>query len=153
VLTLPNASVLLETIISRTAVYSLGQQLSDSLNKKHEDACEKARLVAAALISPNEFDLMSETGIFERDQELLVLTLAQLRLVFRDAVARKQSPSAVFLSGAVNEATALSRTCTVQQLMRLLDTVAELEKNAAQNANKTLLVTRFCSMLRRAVDK
>ena len=96
---------------------------------------------------------MSETGIFERDQELLVLTLAQLRLVFRDAVARKQSPSAVFLSGAVNEATALSRTCTVQQLMRLLDTVAELEKNAAQNANKTLLVTRFCSMLRRAIDK
>ena len=153
VLTLPNASVLLETIISRAAVYSLGQQLSDSLNKKHEDACEKARLVAAALISPNEFDLMSETGIFERDQELLVLTLAQLRLVFRDAVARKQSPSAVFLSGAVNEATALSRTCSLTQRIRLLDSVAELEKNAAQNANKTLLVTRFCSMLRRAIDK
>ena len=153
VLTCPNSSALLETILSRAAVYSLGQQLSDSLNKKHDDACEKARGIAAALISPNDFDLMRETGVFERDQELLVLTLAQLRLVFRDAIARKQSAGAVFLSCAEKEAAALSRTCTASQLFSLMEAVSELEKNAAQNANKTLLVTRLCSLMRRATGK
>ncbi len=153
VLTCPNSSALLETILSRTAVYSLGQQLSDSLNKKHDAACEKARLVTTALLSHNEFDLMRETGAFEKDPELLVLTLAQLRIIFRDAIARKQSTNAVFLSCAPNEATALSRSCTAAQLLRLMDAVAQLEKSAAQNANKTLLVTRFCSLMRRAQDK
>lgn len=153
VLTCPNSSALLETILSRAAVYNLGQQLSDSLNKKHDAACEKARAVAAALLSHNEFDLMRETGVFEKDSELLVLTLAQLRLIFRDAIARKQSINAVFLSSAQNEATALSRSCTAAQLLRLLEAVAQLEKSAAQNANKTLLTTRFCSLLRRAQDK
>ena len=28
-----------------------------------------------------------------------------------------------------------------------------IEKSAAQNANKTLLTTRFCSLMRRAQDK
>lgn len=153
VLTCPNSSALLETILSRAAVYSLGQQLSDSLNKKHDAACEKAQSIAAALVSPNEFDLMRETGVFERDQELLVLTLAQLRLIFRDAIARKQSAGAVFLSCAEKEATTLSRTCTAAQLFSLMEAVSELEKNAAQNANKTLLVTRFCSLMRRATGK
>ena len=153
VLTCPNSSALLETILSRAAVYNLGQQLSDSLNKKHDAACEKARAVAAALLSHNEFDLMRETGAFEKDSELLVLTLAQLRLIFRDAIARKQSINAVFLSSAQNEATALSRSCTAAQLLRLLEAVAQLEKSAEQNANKTLLTTRFCSLLRRAQDK
>lgn len=153
VLTCPNSSALLETILSRAAVYNLGQQLSDSLNQKHDAACEKARLVAAALLSHNEFDLMRETGVFEKDSELLVLTLAQLRLVFRDAIARKQSANAVFLSSAQNEATALSRSCTAAQLLRLMDTVAQLEKSAAQNANNTLLITRFCSLMRKAQDK
>lgn len=153
VLTCPNSSALLQTILSRAAVYNLGQQLSDSLNKKHDAACEKARLVAAAMLSHNEFDLMRETGVFEKDSELLVLTLAQLRLIFRDAIARKQSTSAVFLSSAQNEATALSRSCTAAQLFRLMEAVAQLEKSAAQNANKTLLTTRFCSLMRRAQDK
>ncbi len=153
ILTCPNSSVLLETIISRAAVYNLGQQLSDSLNQKHAAACEKAQKVAMALTSPNEFDLMRETGAFERDQELLVLTLAQLRLIFRDAVARKQSADTVFLSGAEKEATTLSRICTAAQLLELMEAVSELEKNAAQNANKALLTTRFCSLLRRATGK
>ncbi len=153
VLTCPNSSALLETILSRAAVYSLGQQLSDSLNKKHDAACEKAQSVAAALASHNEFDLMRETGVFEKDQELLVLTLAQLRLIFRDAIARKQSPNTVFLSCAEKEATTLSRICTAAQLMALMDAVSELEKNAAQNANKSLLVTRFCSLMRKATGK
>ncbi len=153
VLTCPNSSALLETILSRATVYNLGQQLSDSLNKKHDTACEKARLVAVALLSHNEFDLMRETGVFEKDSELLVLTLAQLRLIFRDAIARKQSTNAVFLSSAQNEAAALSRSCTVAQLLRLMDAVSQLEKSAAQNANNTLLITRFCSLMRKAQDK
>lgn len=153
ILTCPNSSALLQTINSRTAVYSLGQQLSDSLNKKHDDSCEKAKRIATALVSPNEFDLMRETGIFEKDQELMALTLAQLRLVFRDAISRKQNPSTSFLSCAESQATALSRTCTLAQLFKLMDSVSELEKNIAQNANKSLLVTRFCSLMRRAQDK
>ena len=153
ILTCPNSSALLQTILSRATVYNLGQQLSDSLNKKHDEACEKTRRIAAALISPNEFDLMKETGIFEKDQELMILTLAQLRLVFRDAISRKQNSATTFLSCAEAQATALSRTCTLAQLFKLMEAVGELEKNAAQNANKTLLVTRFCSLMRRAQDK
>lgn len=153
ILTTPVSSVLLETILSRAAVYSLGQQLSDSLNKKHSEACEKAKAIAAAILAPNEFDLMRETGAFEKDGELMVLVLSQLRLIFRDAVAKKQSPSATLLSTAHEQAAALARSLTVAQLMRLIDSVAQLEKADAQNANKSLLITRFCSLMRTAVNK
>ena len=153
ILTCPNSSALLQTILSRAAVYNLGQQLSDSLNRKHDEACDKAVRIAAALILPNEFELMRETGIFEKDQELLSLVLVQLRLIFRDAIARKQSSDAVFLSCAQAQATMLARSCTSGQLLRLMQAVDELEKNISQNANKALLVTRFCSLMRKALDK
>ncbi len=153
VLTVPVASSLLTTIISRAAVYSLGQQLSDSLNQKNGSACQKAAAVAAALVSPNEFDLMRQTGDFEKDAELLILTLAQLRLIFRDALARKQSSAATLLSGADESAYLLAKSCTTAQLVKLMEAVAQLEQAAAQNANKSLLITRFCSLMRSALNK
>ncbi len=153
ILTAPVSSVMLITILSRAAVFSLGQQLGDTLNAKHAQACEKAAAIAKALISPNEFDLMTETGIFEKDAELLVLVLAQLRLIFRDAIARKQSPAATLLSSSQDNAVLLSRSCTVPQLMALMQAVDALEKAENQNANKALLITRFCSTMRKAVNK
>ena len=153
ILTAPVSSVMLTTILSRAAVFSLGQQLGDTLNAKHAQACEKAAAIAKALTSPNEFDLMTETGIFEKDAELLVLVLAQLRLIFRDAVAKKQSPSATMLSDSTDNAVLLSRSCTVPQLMALMQAVDTLEKAENLNANKALLITRFCSLMRKAVNK
>ena len=153
VLTCPVSSSLLGTILSRAAVYSLGQQLGDSLNEKHSAACEKAGSVAKALVSPNEFDLMRETGVFEKDAELMTLVLGQLRLIFRDAAAKKQSSSASVLSASPEQASLLARSLTTAQLVRLIDVVGELERAQALNANKTLLVTRFCSQLRKAAGK
>lgn len=153
VLTCPVSSSLLGTILSRAAVYSLGQQLGDSLNAKHSAACEKAGLVAKALVSPNEFDLMRETGVFEKDAELMMLVLGQLRLIFRDAAAKKQSPSSAVLSASPEQASLLARSLTTAQLVRLIDAVGELERAQALNANKALLVTRFCSQLRKAAGK
>ena len=153
VLTCPVSSALLQTILSRAAVYSLGQQLGDSLNEKHSAACEKAGQIAKALVSPNEFDLMRETGVFEKDAELMTLVLGQLRLVFRDAAAKKQSPSAAVLSASSEQASLLARSLTTAQLVRLIDVVGELERAQALNANKALLVTRFCSQLRKAAGK
>lgn len=153
VLTCPVSSSLLGTILSRAAVYSLGQQLGDSLNEKHSAACEKAGQIAKALVSPNEFDLMRETGVFEKDSELMTLVLGQLRLIFRDAAAKKQSPSAAVLSASPEQASLLARSLTTAQLVRLIDVVGELERAQALNANKTLLVTRFCSLLRKAAGK
>ncbi len=153
ILTVSVSSTLLTTILSRAAVYSLGQQLSDSLNQKHGKACEKAAAVAAALASPNEFDLMRETGEFEKDAELMGLVLAELRLIFRDAVAKKQSASAAMISSSPEKAVQLSRGCTVAQLLALLDAVEQLERAISQNANKSLLITRFCSLMRKALNK
>lgn len=153
ILTAPVSSVMLTTILSRAAVYSLGQQLGDTLNTKHTAACEKAAAMAKALTSPNEFDLMSETGIFEKDSELLVLVLAQLRLIFRDAIARKQSATATMLSTSPENAILLSRSCTVPQLMALMQAVEVLEKAEKQNANKALLITQVCSLMRKAINK
>lgn len=153
VLTAPVSSALLETILSRAAVYSLGQQLGDSLNEKHSAACEKAGMIAKALVSPNEFDLMRETGAFEKDGELMTLVLGQLRLIFRDAAAKKQSPSAAVLSSSPEQASLLARSLTTAQLVRLIDVVGELERAQALNANKALLVTRFCSLMRKAAGK
>lgn len=153
VLTVPVSSSLLTTILSRAAVYSLGQQLSDSLNEKHGIACQKAAAVAGALVSPNEFDLMRETGAFEKDGELITLVLGELRLIFRDAVAKKQNSAAAELSSAGAQAALLARSCTTAQLVALMEAVAQLEKAAAQNANKSLLITRFCSLMRKALNK
>lgn len=153
VLTCPVSSSLLGTILSRAAVYSLGQQLGDSLNEKHSAACEKAGQIAKALVSPNEFDLMRETGVFEKDAELMTLVLGQLRLIFRDAAAKKQSSSASVLSASPEQASLLARSLTTAQLVKLIDVVGELERAQALNANKTLLVTRFCSQLRKAAGK
>lgn len=153
ILTVPVSSALLETIISRAAVYSLGQQLGDSLNAKHGKACEKAERIAQAIVAPNEYELMRETGEFEKDGELMALVLSELRLVFRDAAAKKISPGAAELSSTSKGSAKLARSLTTAQLMRLLEVVGVLERAQAQNANKALLVTRFCSLMRKAVDK
>lgn len=153
IMTVPVSSALLGTILSRSAVYSLGQQLGDSLNAKYSAACEKAEKVSAAIISHSEYELMRETAEFEKDGELMGIVLSQLRLIFRDAVAKKVDSSAVTISQSAKSASALARSLTTAQLMRLIEAVSVLEGAQAHNANKALLITRFCSLMRKAVDK
>lgn len=153
VLTCPASTVLLKTILSRCSVYSLGQQVSELSEKKQEEAALAAQRIAVALTSPNEFDLMRETGCFEKNNDLLALTLDSLELIIRDAAVLKKLPNAPALSGAEQQVRQLVRAFTLAELFSLKAAVGQLKESAALNGNNNLLITRLCSLLRSAVGK
>lgn len=140
-----NAGSMLETIRSRATVYSLGGE-EDISDEDLIKAKELADRLAESLMLPTEFEFMSLTGIFEKDRPLLTAVLAQMQIIFRNAVFIKNG---VKLDNAETAEKAAS-FFGMSNLLKLIDRTNELNDFANKNANLNLLLTRFCSCLRQA---
>jgi hypothetical protein len=153
-LTCPSATALLPTILSRACVYNLGQQIEIRSDEANEIINQTARQLALALGAPNEFDLMTVTGAFEKDYALLPPVLTQLQLMVRDALTVKSGVGQLpLLSSCSNEASALARRFTVRQLLEFAAIAEEMQAAVNGNANRNLLITRLCSRLSAAAGK
>lgn len=141
-----NAGSMLETIRSRATVYSMGE----SGNTSDEDILKATRLageLAESLMLPTEYEFMAKTGVFEKDRQLITNTLSFLQKIFRNAVLIKSGVSSA-------EFDEVSQKCAsffaLDNLMKLIDKINELNDFANKNANLNLLLTRLCSCLRQA---
>lgn len=115
-------------------------------------ADEEADLISGfcqALLSPNEIDLLKLTAKFENKKELFSSFLGVLPAFFRDAVAL-QNGADVLLSETEPQARVLSSKLTAGRLLNLMDICEQLSRAIDQNANHTLLITRFCARMRTA---
>ncbi|MBP9989620.1 MAG: hypothetical protein KBT46_09025, partial [Ruminococcus sp.] len=138
---------MLDTIISRVTIYNLGAEKNDSADEISIKANEYAEKLAFALTKPTELEFMKITSEFEKDKELLENVLNPLRLIFRDAVAIKVS-NGIAVGKSINASRELASKISLGSLFKLLENIDSFKESISHNANKNLLITRFCSVLR-----
>lgn len=138
---------LLPTVLSRTAVFSLTPVVgADQTDKQLEEAKACADELAKALVSGSETKLLAATSVFEKNYELLPLTLEQLGLVLRDALVAG-SGGEQMISGAGKSARDLSVRYTNPQLLTMVEAVEAISTALTLHANKNLTLSRLVSRL------
>ena len=105
--------------------------------------------MAAAIIAPNEAELMMLTGALEKEKQLTIGVLAGLSLILRDALVRKYGGT-TSLSTSPEVAAQLASRLTAPRLTALMEQVERLQFALSRNMNNTLLLTRLCACLRQA---
>lgn len=140
-------AALLETIMSRVTPFNLGAGDYTLTNEYALKADELANELACALAEVTELHFMQLTSAFEKDKDLFPLTLTSLQLIFRDAVA-VSTGSKLTLSSHEDTAKLLASKLSLKTLINLVDNTEHLFDCLNKNANKNLLTTRFCSVLR-----
>lgn len=138
---------LLETIMSRVTPFNLGaddHRITDEYALKADELAEK---LAVALTEVTELNFMRLSSAFEKDKDLFPVTLTSLQLIFRDAVA-VNAGSNIILSHHEDTAKRLAAKFPLKTLIALVENTEHLFDCINKNANKNLLTTRFCSILR-----
>lgn len=140
-------SVLLGTVLSRVAVFSLEQNLTGGVDETiRADVQETAEKLVHALVKKQELELLGVTATLDKKYEDLPLLLDQLELLFRDALVRLSGNDTI-LSGQPNSVAALAQTFSSQQLFALLQVVLDLADSLPYHANKNLTLSRLSSNL------
>lgn len=141
----------LPTVLSRAAIYSLGEaKTPDDGAFSREELLSAASAVALSLISTDDFETVSAAGIFEKDPKLLKAALPVMQEIFAEALRIKFSAGDP--ETAAPAAEKLSSKLSRGALLRACEGVDELHLSINQNANHNLTVTRLCTLLRRAVS-
>lgn len=140
-------AALLETIMSRVTPFNLGADNHKITNEYALKADELANELASALAEVTELHFMRLSSAFEKDKDLFSPTLVSLQLVFRDAVA-VSTGSKLILSSHEDTARTLASKFSLNTLIKLVEDTENLFDCLNKNANKNLLTTRFCSVLR-----
>ncbi len=139
----------LPTVLSRAAVYNLGQTSSvqgDGVTR--EAAVEAAKNIALAVTAMNDFEIVKAAGIFEKDQKLLRAALPVMQEIFAAALRIKyyaESENNEFGTAAKELAHKLSRN----SLLALIEATEALMEATRLNANHNLMVTAVCTKLRK----
>lgn len=142
-------NLLLQTVLSRSVCFSLGQlELGDGVReKKLELAAQTAEEIALAITAPQEYELLKKTAVFEKNKTLLPLCLPELELIVRDALVL-QAGGKEFFSASPKAATALAEDLTQTKLLKLIEEIRLLYEATLRSANNNLLITLTCSRLR-----
>lgn len=142
-----SSAAMLETIMSRVTLFDLGadnDEISDELRKKADDTAAK---LASAILKPTECEFMKITAEFEKDKNLFEPTLPALQLIFRDAVVIKAG-SNITLSDHSDISRMAASKLTLNSLMKMTREIDNFRESINRNANKNLLITRFCAVMR-----
>lgn len=138
---------LLETIMSRVTPFNLGADNHALTDEYAQKADELADRLAKSLASVTELDFMRMTAVFEKDKDLFEYVLSAIQLIFRDAVSVNASNSQV-LSNHPDTARLLASKFSLKTLILLIENTEHFSECIKKNANRNLLITRFCSVLR-----
>ena len=142
----PSRADLLDTVISRSAVFSLGEQENDpdedAYRAAHSAACSTARAAA----SNSEFDIVREAAVFEKDKSLFANALPILSEIIVEAM--KVKATGVKCESFEGAADALAGRFTMQRLEELEKAVRQLKSGIENNRNYNLLITRLCTLFR-----
>jgi len=135
--------LLLDTVLSRVSVYSLGgEKISAESMERLGKARETAALMADALAKSDALALLRETAVFEKDKDLLRLALPELVSLLRGALTLKYGAE----NGA-REVQALRERVPASRLLSMIETVNACAESLKRNANLNLAVTKLCADL------
>lgn len=147
ILTCDSKSSLLETVISRATLYSLGD-VKTYAGKSEADiiAQEKAKEFLQSFIKENEFEFLKKTNILLKDKDLFKSVIESMLSVVRDALIL-QSGGKELLSEEADIALLIKNQLTQKKTLLLIDKLKELISDSDSSANHNLTVTRFVSVL------
>lgn len=141
-------AMLLETVKSRCAAFRMGDLTDDSATKKKsEKAYESASLIAKAILSDSEIEMMKTLGTFEKDKDLLKLSLEEVILILRDSLALK-SGAENLMSHNTETARNLAGGMTSEKIMKTMNVVGDAVNGIEHYANQNLLLARLSSRLK-----
>lgn len=139
-------SSLLDTVISRATLYSLGL---DAEKANSNDKEIKADNLADALLScfatENEVEFLRSIAVMQKDKELFRLTMQSMKLILRDGVILK-SGGKDMLTPYGDTAKKLCARLTAAKFIKLINAVEELEAISLLNANHNLTLTRLSAL-------
>lgn len=143
----------LPTVLSRSAVYNLGEAYStESDELLREKIIEAAKEIAKAVTAIDDIEIVKAAAVFEKDQKLLKASLPVIQEIFASALRIKYSAD-----DGCNEfgdlAAVLSSKLSRRSLLELTDTCDSLMNSLRLNANHNLMVTALCTKLRKAATK
>lgn len=150
IMTCDSKATLLETILSRGTVLTLGEAVGNSPSKKiQEKVSQTAHELCIKLCEDNELEFMKATAVFEKDKKLFPLVLREMTAIFTSAAAKKNGSEHSLTED--NEATEkLASRFTTSGLLRLIDVMRTLEFSLQRNSNYNLTITRLCSLTAQA---
>ena len=140
-------STMLETVLSRVQVFSL---LSDEEQVTDKEMAIVKNMVSA-ILNVNEIDLMEQTAVFLKNNQLAKTILGLLTEVFRDALVKKSGFERDFRF--MQETEKVSNSLTAKSLMQLITVCDDLIKSIDRNCNNNLLVVRMCYEFKRAMGR
>ncbi len=147
ILCTPSKASLLETVLSRTAVFSLSMEGEDPSSEALDPkVTEGATDLARALMTGREQELLSAVSVFEKSYDLLPDALEQFRLILRDALVCRAGGTTV-LSVVPKAAKPLAEKFTEERLLAMERAAGEIDACIQRHANKNLTLTRLCSLL------
>ncbi len=147
VLTTVSAAALLPTVRSRAQIFSL-----EGAYTPNETDFDYTAKFTAAITAKYEAELLFLTPELIKDKARFRAILAQLLLVFRDAIVLRAGGT-VYLSGQRDAAGALGAALTRDKLLALMEEVKAAQTALDRNANAALLATAFCANLRAAAGR
>ncbi len=138
-------SSLLDTVISRATLYSLGQAGENGGNDKEQKAAQLADSLLYCLSQENEVEFLKKIAVMQKDKELFRLTLQSMKLILRDAIVLK-SGGKDMLTPFGDTAKKLGARLTAAKILSLTNAVEELEESSLLNANHNLTLTRLSAL-------
>ena len=146
ILTCSSKASLLETILSRGTVITLGESdESESTDERTVKAREKANELLLSLCDENELQFMMKTAVFEKDKRLLPPVLENMSSAFSSAAVIKSGGKNIAYDRDISQR--LSLKFTLRQLVDFTDTINSLSESVLKNANNNLTLTRLSSLL------
>lgn len=139
-------SVLLGTILSRVAVFTLGEEVKNESDETYVECLKLAKDLAVKTAAKDQIGLLKVTASFDKDFDLLNPTLDCLQSIIRDALVINAGGNTL-ISGAEDEARALAKALASSELLKRQEGIADCIKAINIYANKNLTLTRLVAKL------
>lgn len=138
----------LPTVLSRSAVYNLGEAYSsENADLPREKVLEAAKGIAKAVVAIDDIEIVKAAAVFEKDQKLLRAALPVIQEIFAAALRIKYS-AAEDGDDFGDLPAELSSKLSRRSLLELIDASEGLMNSLKLNANHNLMVTAICTKLR-----
>ena len=145
VLTADSADAVIGTVLSRVVRVRLGSDAAEYSQK----AVETVGKIAAALLSPYEFELVAAAAPLENDKTLCAEVLSLLCVFLRDCIALRLGGRVLF-SALLQQAEAVSHKFGTQNLLNKYSEMSSLLRLTEGNPNYHLLSAQISSKLKRS---
>lgn len=147
ILTCESKNSMLDTILSRSSVISLGE----AKREFSPQAVETAEKIALSLIGTSELATLEALSQLSAKKDMFEDTAECIKVIFTDCVKFKQTQ--INESAYFKTVEKLCNRFSQKKLFSFLNIISRLELRFKQNANYNLLITSMCAELCGAVGK